>query len=305
MTTPRERVPLPVHDDRDVDARLDAFVAAQLPWRSRGCVAALIAEGAVQVNGRPAKKSRRIRAGDEVVVLVEPVDVAAELADVDVPVLYEDDELVVVNKPPDLAVHPASTCRHRNLLSWLSHRALPPGVVRGTPLLVHRLDRTTSGVVAVVKRRELVAPYAAQFERRETDKHYAAIVHGAPADDAGRIELCLRVEDGQPVAVDPAGKPSRTDWRCSARGGDFARLDIVLHTGRKHQIRVHLAAVGHPIVGDPFYGPSPPPGVRGGPFLHAAALTLTHRQRRRTFEAPVPAGWDDAWRTLAALDAGW
>ena len=303
MSEPRERVPLPI-DDADVDTRLDAFVAARLPWRSRGSVAALIAEGAVHVNGQPAKKSRRIRTGDEVVVLVAPVDVAAELADLDVPVLFEDDDLVVVDKPPDLAVHAASTCRHRNLLTWLSHRRLPPGTVRGEPLLVHRLDRTTSGVVVAVKRRELVAPYTGQFERRETDKRYLALVHGVPTEDEGCIELALRVVDGQPVAVDPAGKPSRTDWRCVARGDGFARLAIALHTGRKHQIRVHLSAVGHPIVGDHAYGPPRPPGVTGGPYLHAAALTLMHDGQRRTFHAPVPAAWDDVWRALAATGAG-
>ncbi len=303
MTTPHERVPLHVDDD-DVDVRLDAFVAARLPWRSRGSVAALIAEGAVHVNGRPAKKSRRIRSGDEVVVLAQAVDVAAELADVEVPVLYEDDDIVVVDKPADLAVHAASTCRHRNLLTWLSHRPLPPDVPPSEPLLVHRLDRTTSGVVVAVKRRELVAPYTGQFERRETDKRYVALVHGVPTEASGRIELALRVVDGEPVAVDPTGKPSHTDWRCVDRTEGFARLAITLHTGRKHQIRVHLAAIGHPIVGDHVYGPPPPAGVTGGPYLHAAALTLSHGGQRRTFQAPVPTAWDEVWRTLAATKAG-
>jgi 23S rRNA pseudouridine1911/1915/1917 synthase len=279
--------------------RVDAFLAQVLPWRSRRSLTELLAAGAVAVNGRRVKKAHRLAAGD-VVALALPrrPEADVDLAAIPLRILYEDDDLVVVDKPGDLAVHPASTCQHRNLLRRLQHcytheRPDP----RVEPFTVHRLDRTTSGVVALVKRRELIDFYTRQFAARTTTKRYVAIVHGR-LEGEGTVELPILAPDERPVRIDPAGKPSRTDWRTLAAGEHASRLAITLHTGRKHQIRVHLAAVGHPLVHDHVYGPprseSWPPDAR--PLLHAAQLELDHRDGRRlAFEAPVPADMERAW----------
>lgn len=298
--------------------RVDAYLAKALHWRSRRSLAELLAAGAVAVNGRPVKKAHRLAAGDVIaLVLPRPPEADVDLGAIPLRILYEDDDLVVVDKPGDLAVHPASTCQHRNLLRRLQHYYLheahrasglheASGLPHVEPFTVHRLDRTTSGVVALVKRRELIDFYTRQFAARTTTKEYVAIVHGR-LEGHGTIELPIHTPDERPVVVGPGGKPSRTDWRTLAATLHATRLAITLHTGRKHQIRAHLAAVGHPLVYDAVYGPprteawpepASPLGAR--PLLHAARLALDHRDGRRLcIEAPVPEDMERAWAELS------
>jgi 23S rRNA pseudouridine1911/1915/1917 synthase len=282
-------------EEQHARLRLDAFLVQQLPWRSRRSVVALVSDGAVTVNGRQAKKSLRLAAGDTVRIAVRGNENAeAELQAIALSVLHEDEDLVVVDKPRDLAVHAASTCVHRNLLTRLAyryqHEVPTPGV---EPVLVHRLDRTTSGVIAVAKRRDLVAYYTAQFEQRTARKTYVAIVHGT-LDRPGRIDLPIRIIDRRPVEIDESGKPSRTDFDVVETGDGFSWVRIGLHTGRKHQIRAHFAAIGHPLLGDDVYGDAPTDG--GGPWLHAASLELVDRAHRPLrFEAPPPDAMCRAW----------
>ncbi len=277
----------------------------QLPWRSRRTLTALLAEGAVEVNGHPVtKKARRLNPGD-VVALRVPVspDADVDLGAIPLTILYEDDELVLVDKPGDLAVHPASTCQHRNLLRRLEHHYTheqPDPTVE--PSVLHRLDRTTSGVVAFAKRRALIASYTAQFAARTTEKDYIAIVHGRMQGEH-RIEHPIHTPPQRPVHVGPGGKPSRTDVRVLESTSVASRLTIALHTGRKHQIRVHLAAEGHPLVYDEIYGA--PHGddwpADARPLLHAARLRLDHRDGRRlSVESPVPAELERAWSALSS-----
>lgn len=282
--------------------RVDAYLAQVLPWRSRRSLTGLLAAGAVAVNGHRVKKAHRLAAGD-VVALVLPrrPDAEIDLSEIPLRIVYEDDDLVVVDKPGDLAVHPASTCQHRNLLRRLQHHyrhELPDPRVE--PCVLHRLDRTTSGVVAFAKRREFVDFYTRQFAARTTTKEYVAIVHGR-LEGGGTITLPLATPEQRPTIVDPAGKPSRTDWRTLTATDHATRLSITLHTGRKHQIRVHLAAQGHPLVYDDVYGlpraADWPPNAR--PLLHAARLALDLRDGRRLrVEAPVPDDMERAWVAL-------
>ena len=294
-----------VVDDASARLRVDAFLAGRLPWRSRRSLVALLHCGAVQINGAPAKKARRVLPGD-VVALAIPGPAIAPSPEPRVEplsVLFEDDDLVVVDKPAHLAVHAASTCMHDNLLLRLHHR-YRDARSDGPAAVVHRLDRGTTGVIAFARRPALIPFYMGQFERRTVRKTYLAIVHGEP-DDVGTVALPLLARAGASVVVDDAGKPSRTAWEVVGRTDGAAMIRVALHTGRKHQIRVHMAAIGHPIVHDDLYGrvherAAWPPGCN--PQLHAARLELDHTDGRRlVLEAPTPAAM---LATFAAFERG-
>jgi len=209
----------------------------------------------------------------------------------------------VVDKPPHLPVHAASTCQHHNLLSMLQRRDAGRPF---SPAVIHRLDRSTTGVIAFARRSALVPFYMAQFEHRRVRKQYIAVVHGIP-DACGTIALPLLAVPGRRVVVDGGGKPSTSAWHVIARGHECAMLAVVPETGRKHQIRVHLAAIGHPIVFDDLYGrvhgrTGWPAGC--GPQLHAARLELEHTDGRpHLFEAPLPPTMDASMRWVAARAA--
>jgi 23S rRNA pseudouridine1911/1915/1917 synthase len=272
-----------------VHRRLDAFLAETLHWRSRRELVDMLERGLVRVNGAPAKKARRLAPTDIVTLEVTERPPPPPVLAPPLSILFEDDALVVVDKPAPLAVHPSSTSQHDNLLARLhAHYG-------ETPSIIHRLDRGTSGVIALARRRADVPFYMAQFERRTVRKHYVAIVHGHPAD-RGRIDLPLAIPPGAPVLVDPGGRAASTTWEVVARtapGAEpLALVRIALHTGRKHQIRVHFAAIGHPLVFDDLYGRTCereqwPADAR--PQLHAARLELDHRGARMVFEATLPA----------------
>ena len=285
--------------------RVDMFIAMQMPWRSRRSIVELLGQGAVVVNRRVVrKKAHRLSPGD-VVELTVPAspDSQIDLGAIELRILYEDEDLVVVDKSGDLAVHPASTCQYRNLQRRLAHHyrhEQPDPQVE--PSVLHRLDRTTSGVVAFAKRRGLVDFYTKQFAARTTRKRYVAIVHGRVAGPL-RIETPIHVPPEALSWVGEGGKPSRTDVEVEHSSDRASWLGIDLHTGRRHQIRVHLASEGHPLVWDELYGPErtdPPrtPGARA--LLHAARLSLDHRDGRRLhFEAPVPDDMREAWKQLS------
>lgn len=287
---------LPLRVDAAADhRRLDAFLAEALHWRSRRQLADMIDRGLVRINGEPAKKARRVATSD--LVTIELPHVLAPAALAPPPILFADDDLVVVDKPAGLAVHPASTCLHDNLLVRLRAH------FGESPAIIHRLDRNTTGVIAFARRAERVPFYMAQFEHRTVRKQYVAIVHGELAD-TGCIELPLLAQPSARVVVDPRGRPARTQWQVVERAPTATMIRIALHTGRKHQIRVHFAALGHPLAFDDVYGrvherASWPP--TRSIALHAARLDLDHRERgRMTFEAPLPEPMQLLWRELVA-----
>lgn len=292
--------------DDDAGARLDSYLAAHISDWSRSRIQRLIEDGDVLVDGRTSKASYKLRASDEIEVELAPVE-ATEFSPQNIPldVVYEDEEIIVVNKPAGLIVHPASGITSGTLANALAYHfqqlSTRGGIVR--PGIVHRLDKDTSGLIVVAKTEGAHENLADQFRSREVFKSYVALVHGRLAEDSGRIE--------QPIARDPrnrtrmavvrGGRPALSLYRVRRRYQRFTLLDVEIKTGRTHQIRVHLQWLKHVIVGDAVYGGGrdktvPDVQVRAmiarlnRQFLHAGQLGFRHPRTNEllSFTAPLP-----------------
>ena len=289
-------------------ARLDAAVVRHLsmiPGVTRARVREWVEQGFVRVDGRPAKPSRRLAPGQEVEIVLPPLPPRRELAPQEMPlsVVYEDEWLLALDKPPGLVVHPAAGNREGTLMHGLLWRARS-GVDAYRPHLVSRLDQGTSGLVLIAK-----APQVhAALQRKAMEKDYLAVVYGRTALPKGRIDLGILRDPADPrrrIASRTEGRPSATLWERLAEFGrePLSLLRCRLLTGRTHQIRVHLQAVRMPIVGDPVYGA---PGWRGigdpalaeacrdfpRQALHAWRLALIHPVTREPLEIRTPAPID-------------
>lgn len=289
--------------------RLDRFLAERAGLDlSRSRLQRLIREGRVEVEGRPARPSQPVRAGSRIRVRVPPPEPAA-VAPQPIPldVVYEDADLLVVVKPRGMVVHPAPGHPAGTLVNALLARCPDLAGVGGVqrPGLVHRLDRDTTGLLVVAKTDRAHRDLTAQLRRRELERRYLALVRGVPPA-AGTVDAPVGRDPHRRVrmAVVPDGRPARTHFRLlEAFRERYALLEVRLETGRTHQIRVHLAAIGHPVAGDPLYG-----GRRGelglqGQALHAYRLALVHPRtgEHLCFEAPPP---PDLASALARLRRG-
>src|ERR1700730_12327950 len=269
--------------------RLDRVVTAHCPELSRTRVQELIEAGLVLLNARIAKGSQRLRGGERLTVEVQsrpPLRVAPESIPLDI--LYEDEDVVVVNKPAGMTVHAGAGNAHGTLVNALLGRgqALSQSGDALRPGIVHRLDKDTSGIILVAKNDAAHAKLGEAFRRRTVQKTYIALVQGLLREDRGRIDLAIgrdpkrRVRiTGRRTLVFANAREARTDWQALARIGTTTLVEVQLHTGRTHQIRVHFSALHHPVVGDTLYGAAarlhvgkitlPPLGRN---FLHAAKL---------------------------------
>ena len=267
------------------DDRLDRVLAALLPDTSRGAARRLIADGRVFVDGRRCRvASRPVRAGN--VLHVAPVAAAAPVATAAAPpILYEDDDVIAIDKPCDMASAPTRTAAagtaHDAVLETLRARKRGPARL----WVVHRLDVGTSGVLVFARTREAAAALSGAFAEGRVEKEYLARVACAPAVLHGTIDLPLATE-GRRARVDPKGRSARTDWQIVTTDERGTLLRLHPRTGRMHQLRAHLHAIGHPIVGDRAYGG--PPSTRL--MLHAERLVIPHPRTgtRVTIEAPLP-----------------
>lgn len=305
---------------RDLDKRLDKYLTDRIPFMSRTQLQRLIDNEAVTVNNRRPKASTRLRAGDVVDVIVPPPP-AKDIQPEPIPleVLYEDDDLIVLNKQPDIIVHPARSHLKGTMLNALAHHFLhntsgalsSVGEDFARPGVVHRLDRHTSGVIVFAKRDEPHWRLGKQFERRQVDKRYLALVHGEIETPTDVIDQPLGphpsrekgLREKYVVRHDHLGKPAVTIYRVRERYNGYTLVELELKTGRTHQIRIHLSWLGHPIVGDDMYGgrilhPSDvlPPHAITSPTpliarqaLHATILAFTHpvTQTPMRFTAPL------------------
>jgi 23S rRNA pseudouridine1911/1915/1917 synthase len=301
----------------DEGLRLDRFCALRHPEISRSRLAAWIREGRVTLDGRPARPSEAVRAGTQVEIdFPPPVDDTLRPEPIALALVYEDEDLLVLDKPPGLVVHPGAGVREGTLAAALLHHdpALAGVGGAGRSGLVHRLDRGTSGLLVVARSDAAHRALAAQFHARRVEKIYDAITWGRPRVREGEIDLGvgrdprLRVRMRAGVA---GGRTARSLYRVVEEVPGFARVEVQILTGRTHQVRVHLAALGHPIVGDATYGgersasvgdPRRRQAVRaiGRPALHARRLAFDHPRTglRVAFEAPWPADLRDLWCAL-------
>ena len=291
-----------------VSQRLDRFLAAELPEYSRARLQALIKSGHVWVDGRPVGKSGQQLEGGELVELhvppAEPSNLIPEKIPLDI--VFENTDVIVVNKPAGLVVHPAIGHARGTLIhAVLAHAPEIEGVggeIR--PGLVHRLDKDTSGLIVLAKNERAQRFLQNQFQKREVEKTYIALVDGHPRTPSGRIEAPIgrdpRERKRMAVVAFAKGRSAVSEYRTLERFAQHSLLEVSPQTGRTHQIRVHLAFLGCPVVGDRVYGRRNPSLHLQRQFLHAARLKLQlpGDKQLRTFEAPLPA---DLLEILKAL----
>ena len=281
----KQRVP-----DDAAGERLDRFLASLPEIGSRGTAERLLAEG-VLVDGRAQVKSHRLAGGEE--LEFEPPEPAAPLAaeEMDLLIAYEDEHLVVVDKPAGLVVHPAPGHARGTLVhGLLSHDVAGGDAER--PGIVHRLDRDTSGLMVVARSEEAHRRLQALVRRRELERHYLALAVGRPRSRSGRIEAPIGRDRRDPLRHSlntDTPREAITHFELVQLFPRHALLDVKLETGRTHQIRVHLAAIGLPVAGDPVYGRPRELGLERQ-FLHAARLAFTHpfTGQRIDVESPLP-----------------
>jgi len=278
--------------------RLDKFLAASLGQHSRARLQALIKAGHVQVGGRTVRKSGYSLEGGEAVLVrvppAEPSDLLPEAIPLDV--IFENEEVMVINKPADLVVHPAVGHAHGTLVNAaLAHAPQIEGVGGELrPGLVHRLDKDTSGLILLAKNERAQRFLQQQFQNREVRKTYIALVDGHPRTPSGRIEAPIgrdaRERKRMAIVSAAKGRAAVSEYRVLERFPAHALVEVNPLTGRTHQIRVHLAFLGCPIVGDRVYGKRRPSLTLERHFLHAARLSLRlpGQSETRTFEAPLP-----------------
>ncbi|MDR9402804.1 MAG: RluA family pseudouridine synthase [Halothece sp. Uz-M2-17] len=278
--------------------RLDRALAEAFPDFSRSRLQKLIEEGNVQVNEEICtNKKQGIQAGDRLILSVPPLQpLAVEPEAIPLDILYEDEHLIIINKPAGLVVHPAPGHQTGTLVNALlahcDHLAGIGGVER--PGIVHRLDKDTTGAIVVAKNDFAHQHLQKQIQVKSAKREYLGLIYGVPKGVEGTIDQPIgrhRV-DRKKMAVVPVEKGGRTaitHWQLEERLGNYSLLAFQLETGRTHQIRVHCAAMGHPIVGDPMYSSGHSLGVNlSGQVLHARKLTLTHPITEETISAIAP-----------------
>jgi 23S rRNA pseudouridine1911/1915/1917 synthase len=279
---------------RAAGERLDRFLAGLEEVGSRAVAERLIGEGKVSVDGRARPKSHRLEGGERVEAEL-PADVprGLEPEDLDLPVVYEDEHLLVVDKPAGVVVHPSAGHAAGTLVHGLVARAIAGGDESDRPGIVHRLDRDTSGLIVVARSDEAHRRLQRLLRRREVTREYLALVRGRPRSYRGRIEAAIGRDRRDPtrVSLDTAvPREAVTEFEVVELLRGRALLRVRLQTGRTHQIRVHLAAIDLPVSGDTVYGAEGDLGL-GRQFLHAARLTFPHpfAEARVETESPLPA----------------
>ena len=267
----------------DQQMRLDKYLAEQFPEQTRSYLQKLIKEGGVLVNGRSVKTGYQLSCGDEVCVNIpEPKELDVEPQKMELDIVYEDEDVILINKPKGMVVHPAPGHTKDTLVNGLLYHCQGNlsginGVAR--PGIVHRIDRDTTGILIVCKNDMAHNSIAAQLKEHSITRRYRALVHGNIKEDKGTVEgpIGRHPVDRKKMAINERnGKPAVTHYQVLERFGNYTYIECVLETGRTHQIRVHMASIGHPLVGDEVYGPAKCPFKLEGQCLHAMVLGFVH-----------------------------
>jgi len=301
--------------------RLDVAIASEVSSVTRSRAQQCIRAGNVLVNGQPAKASSRVQIGDEVrVSLPDPIPIEAEPEDIALDILHEDAWVIVINKPAHLVVHPACGNYTGTLVNALLFHCRDLAGIGGVqrPGIVHRLDKDTSGVMVVAKNDQAHACLSEQFKDHSVVRRYQALVFGSMEEECGRMETLIGRDraDRKKMSIHPRrGRTAVTDWRCVERFDEYSLLEVELQTGRTHQVRVHLASMGHSVLGDQTYGnprrvrvirdKSLQDAVKGlqRHLLHAGFLEFTHpdTQQQLAFTSPLPDEFEAVLNVLRGL----
>lgn len=283
--------------ETDSGQRIDKLLSQQLPELTRSAIQHLMQDGCVTIGEQPVKKNAKAAAGDVIAVEVpEPKEVSIEPENIPLDIVYEDEDIIVVNKPKGMVVHPAPGNWSGTLVNALMYHCGDSlsginGEIR--PGIVHRIDKDTSGLLVVAKNDSAHQSLAAQIAAHTAYRGYEAIVVGSPREDSGTVDkpIARHKTDRKCMAIVEGGREAITHYTVLKRYRGYTHMAFQLETGRTHQIRVHMASIGHPIIGDPVYGLKKDRfSDIGGQCLHAAELTLTHPKtgERMTFSAALP-----------------
>lgn len=239
--------------------RLDKVIAENVADLTRSQVQSLIKKGQILVNDAPTTNRYQVKPNDQVIIkLPDPVAIDVQPEKMDLDIVYEDDDVIVVNKPQGMVVHPAPGHDHGTLVNGLLAHT-PLATINGElrPGIVHRIDKDTSGLLMVAKNDQALVSLSKQLKDKTNQRKYWAIVHGNIKEDTGTINAPIgrSKKDRKKMAINEEGRPAVTHFKVLERFGEYTLIECQLETGRTHQIRVHLKYIGHPVAGDPLYGP--------------------------------------------------
>lgn len=280
--------------DDQAKGRLDKVVTEHVADLTRSQVQGLIKKGQILVNEAPTTNRYQVKPADQVVIkLPDPVAIDVQPEKMDLDIVYEDDDVIVVNKPQGMVVHPAPGHDHGTLVNGLLAHT-PLATINGElrPGIVHRIDKDTSGLLMVAKNDQALVSLSKQLKDKTNQRKYWAIVHGNIKEDTGTINAPIgrSKKDRKKMAIIEDGRPAVTHFKVLERFGEYTLIECQLETGRTHQIRVHLKYIGHPVAGDPLYGPRKT--LKGNDqFLHAKLLGFKHPRtgKEMVFEVDPPA----------------
>lgn len=281
-------------DEKNDGMRIDAYLGIHTEF-SRSRVSSLMQEGAIRVNGKEQlKPSYKVCAGQQILLRipqVKNVDIAPQNIPLDI--LYQDADIVIVNKPCGMVVHPAAGNEDGTLVNALLYHVKDLSGIGGEmrPGIVHRLDKDTSGLILIAKNDKAHAALSEQFKERSMEKHYRAVAFGNIKEESGLIDapIARHPVDRKKMAIVSDGKPSQTEWRILEHLKGATYLDVHLLTGRTHQIRVHMHSIGHPLLGDCIYAPNIKNRVHiPRLMLHAYSLAFTHPASGKRMELTAP-----------------
>lgn len=299
-------------EQEDAGKRLDSFLSEKIEGYSRTYMQKLIDEGHCKVNGKDTKANYKLRLEDQVeAVIPDPVPLEVEPEDIALDIVHEDDDIIIINKPQGMVVHPAhgnysgtvvnALLEHCKNLSDYNSLTGINGVMR--PGIVHRIDKDTSGIIVIAKNNETHLSLSEQLKEHSINRKYIALLEGRLKNDSGVVETLIgrNPKDRKQMAVVSVnGKRAVTHYRVLERFENNTLIEAVLETGRTHQIRVHMAYLGHPVVGDTVYGYKKQRFETNGQLLHARVLGFIHPTRKEyvEFEAPLPDYFEKILRTL-------